>query len=206
MTHVEMVTLLQARGIRSALVLQALGAVPRAAFVPEAQRAQAYGDYPLPIGHQQTISQPYIVALMTEALEVQPGERVLEIGTGSGYQAAVLAEMGLEVYSIERIPALHQTAQQALVEAGYGDVHCKLGDGSRGWPEHAPYAGILVTAAPAEVPPALLEQLADGGRLVIPVGLPHHPQELWQITRRGDDFRWHSLGGVAFVPFIHDRV
>ncbi len=204
MTQEAMIALIRARGIRDPLVLGAMGRVPRAAFVPEGQKRQAHGDHPLPIGHRQTISQPYIVAMMTEALALTPSQRVLEIGTGSGYQAAILAEMGMEVYSVERIPALHQAAQHALEAAGYAQVRCKLGDGYHGWPDHAPYAGIIVTAASPEAPPPLLAQLADGGCMVIPLGRPGRMQELWQLTRHGEEFRRESMGGVAFVPFVHD--
>ncbi len=196
-----MIDLIRSRGVRDPLVLAAMERVPRHRFVPQAQRAYAYEDYAMAIGCQQTISQPYIVALMTEALALQPGERVLEVGTGSGYQAAILAEMGMEVYSIERIPELYTAAKTCLEELGY-TVHMRLGDGYYGWPEFAPYAGIIVTAAPEEIPPALLEQLADGGRLVIPVGPRHGYQTLWKVIRRGDDIQKLDLGGVAFVPFI----
>lgn len=196
-----MVRLIRSRGIITSLVLDALGRVPRHRFVPEAQRVSAYGDHALSIGCQQTISQPYIVALMTEALNLQPGDRVLEVGTGSGYQAAILAEMGMNVYTIERIPELYEQAKVCLESLGYA-VHCRLGDGYHGWPEFAPYDGILVTAAPDEIPPALLGQLTDGGRLVIPVGPRHGYQTLWKIIRRGDEIQKIDLGGVAFVPFI----
>jgi protein-L-isoaspartate(D-aspartate) O-methyltransferase len=204
MDQQDMVRLIRSRGITNPLVLDAFARVPRAAFVPEAQRDAAYGDHALSIGCQQTISQPYIVALMTDALDVQPGDRVLEVGAGSGYQAAILAAMGIDVYTVERIPELGEQAQTTLTALGY-NVHYRLGDGYEGWAEFAPYDGIIVTAAPAEVPPPLLEQLADGGRLVIPVGPPHGYQTLWKIIRRGDDLQKFDLGGVAFVPFITGR-
>lgn len=196
-----MVRLIRSRGITAPLVLDAMARVSRHRFVPEPQRAYAYDDHAMSIGCQQTISQPYIVALMTDALEVQPGDRVLEVGTGSGYQTAILAEMGMDVYTIERIPELYEEAKACLDELGYA-VYCCLGDGYDGWPEFAPYDGIIVTAAPEEIPPALLEQLADGGRLVIPVGPRHGYQTLWKVIRRGDNIQKIDLGGVAFVPFI----
>ena len=163
MDQQEMIKLIRSRGVADPLVLAAMARVPRHRFVPESQRAYAYDDHALSIGCQQTISQPYIVALMTEALSLQAGERVLEVGTGSGYQTAILAEMGMDVYTIERIPELYTTAKACLDELGYA-VHCHLGDGYHGWPQFAPYAGIIVTAAPDETPSLLLEQLADGGR------------------------------------------
>jgi protein-L-isoaspartate(D-aspartate) O-methyltransferase len=196
-----MVRLIRSRGVTTPLVLDALARVPRHRFVPETQRVAAYGDHALSIGCQQTISQPYIVALMTDALDLLPGDRVLEVGTGSGYQSAILAEMGMDVYTIERILELYEQAKVCLESLGYA-VHCRLGDGYHGWPEFAPYDGIIATAAPDEIPPALLEQLADGGRLVIPVGPRHGYQTLWKIIRRGDEIRKIDLGGVAFVPFI----
>jgi len=198
-----MVRLIRSRGITNPLVLDALVHVPRHHFVPDTQRAAAYGDHALSIGCQQTISQPYIVALMTDALDLQPGDRVLEVGTGSGYQAAILAEMGMDVYTIERVPELYEQAKASLESLGY-EVHCRLGDGYDGWPEFAPYDGIIATAAPDEIPPALLDQLADGGRLVIPVGPRHGYQNLWKIIRHGDEIQKINLGGVAFVPFIVD--
>ncbi len=198
-----MVNLIRSRGVRDTLILEAMTRVPRHRFVPEAQRAWAYDDHAMSIGCQQTISQPYIVALMTEALDLKAGDRVLEVGTGSGYQAAILAAMGMDVYTIERIPELYEQARACLDELGYA-VRARLGDGSQGWPEFAPYDGIIVTAAPEEIPPVLLDQLADGGRLVIPVGPRHGYQTLWKVVKRGDDIRKIDLGGVAFVPFIVD--
>jgi protein-L-isoaspartate(D-aspartate) O-methyltransferase len=161
---------IEARGVKDPAVLAALRAVPRHRFVPLALAGEAYADRPLPIGEGQTISQPYIVALMTELLRVSPGQRVLEVGTGSGYQAAVLAALGLEVFSIEIVASLGRQAAALLAALGYERVQVRIGDGYRGWPERAPFAGILVTAAPDHVPRPLLEQLAPGGRLVIPVG------------------------------------
>lgn len=202
-TSEEMVSLIKRRGVSDERVLDAMRKVPRADFVEEASDQSAYGDFAQPIGHQQTISQPYIVALMTEALDLEPGECVLEIGTGSGYQAAVLAEIGADVYTVERIPELHTMAKERLMQLGY-DVHCRLGDGYKGWAEFAPYDGIIVTAAAPEIPEPLTEQLADGGRLVIPVGIPHGYQTLWKIVKRDNQLRKINMGGVAFVPFVSE--
>jgi protein-L-isoaspartate(D-aspartate) O-methyltransferase len=192
---------IEARGVAEAGVLRAMRIVLRHAFVPDEYLDQAYEDHPLPIGYGQTISQPYIVALMTESLELQPGAKVLEIGTGSGYQAAVLAELGeLEVYSIEIIPELAEQAAARLEDLGYDDVHLKQGDGYFGWPEHGPYDAIIVTAAPDHLPAPLVEQLVEGGRLVIPIGPPGGYQTLWQFVKEGEEVKAYSLGGVAFVP------
>jgi len=188
------------RGIRDQRVLAAMRKIERHRFVSEAQRSGAYEDHPLPVGEGQTISQPYIVALMTEALALQGDERVLEVGTGSGYQTAILAELAAEVYSVEILPRLAEQARATLEDLGYRNVHIRLGDGSEGWAEHAPYQGILVTAAPPQVPPALLEQLAEGGRLVIPVGV--QSQELELHTRRPEGFRVERLAAVRFVPLV----
>jgi protein-L-isoaspartate(D-aspartate) O-methyltransferase len=190
------------RGVVDPLVLGAMDSVPRHLFVPEDQRADAYADYPLPIGYGQTISQPYIVALMSEALQLQPEDRVLEIGTGSGYQAAVLAEMGMEVYSIEIIPELADGAAAHLAAAGYGSVSTMAADGYWGWEEHAPFQGIVVTAAPDHLPEPLLAQLAPGGRLVIPIGPVGAVQTLWVFSRSADgELVGENLGPVRFVPF-----
>jgi protein-L-isoaspartate(D-aspartate) O-methyltransferase len=159
-----------ARGVRDPRVLAAMREVPRHLFVDPAQRGEAYEDHPLPIAGNQTISQPYIVALMTELLDLQPNEKVLEIGTGSGYQGAVLSRLAKEVYSIEIVPQLARDAGERLRQLGYTNVTVKEGDGYRGWPEHAPFDGIIVTAAPSRIPEPLLEQLAPRGRMVIPVG------------------------------------
>lgn len=188
-----------ARGVRDPRVLEVLRRVPRHLFVPEPVRDQAYEDRPLPIGHGQTISQPYVVAAMTEALEPEPGDRVLEVGTGSGYQAAVLAGLVSEVHTIEIVPELAEHARQALRAAGVTNVRVVTGDGYRGLPDAAPFDGIVVTAAPEEVPPPLLEQLAVGGRLVIPVGGAF--QELRVIRRTEDGTESRSLFPVRFVPF-----
>jgi protein-L-isoaspartate(D-aspartate) O-methyltransferase len=189
---------IEARGVSDERVLAAMRAVPRHAFVPEEVRADAYEDRPLPIGHGQTISQPYIVAAMTELARVRPGSRVLEVGTGSGYQAAVLAEMGAQVYSIEIVERLARRAGETLARLGYGAVQVRHGDGYRGWPEAAPFDAIVVTAAAPRVPPALLEQLVDGGRLVIPLG--RFAQELEVHTRVGDRIDVERVFGVRFVP------
>ncbi len=198
-------TQIRLRGIGDPAVLRAMATVPRHRFVPAEHRAAAYGDHPLPIGHGQTISQPYIVALMTQMLRLCPGDRVLEIGTGCGYQTAVLAEIVEEVYSVEIIPELAAEAARRLAELGYGRVHLRQGDGHEGWPEHAPYQGIIVTAAAPEVPPALVEQLADGGRLVIPVGVYLGGQDLWLIEKHGAQLQRTNYGGVLFVPLVHRR-
>jgi protein-L-isoaspartate(D-aspartate) O-methyltransferase len=192
---------LAARDIVDPRVLAAMTAVPRHRFVPEKLRSHAHDDGPLPIACDQTISQPYVVAAMTQLAEVRPSGRVLEVGTGSGYQTAVLAELGAEVWSIEIHAELAAAADTILRQLGYGEerVHLRVGDGWAGWPEAAPFDAILVTAAPSVVPPALLEQLAVGGHLVIPVGL--HYQELRVITRLGDGgFRSETAFPVRFVP------
>ncbi|HUG99922.1 MAG TPA: protein-L-isoaspartate(D-aspartate) O-methyltransferase [Gammaproteobacteria bacterium] len=192
---------LEARGIRDPVTLTAMGRVPRHEFVPEARRRQAYSDRPLPIGYGQTISQPYIVAYMTELLRLEPGMRVLEIGTGSGYQAAVLAEFLDQVYTIEIVRELARRGEDNLRRAGYEHVRVKQADGYHGWAEHAPYDAIVVTAAADHIPPPLVEQLRDGGRMVIPVGSPFRTQMLMLVTREGDDVRTENLIPVRFVPF-----
>jgi protein-L-isoaspartate(D-aspartate) O-methyltransferase len=189
---------IEARGIKDPAVLESMRTVPRHLFVPEIARDGAYQDSPLPIGDSQTISQPYIVALMTELLEVGPGSKVLEIGTGSGYQAAVLAAMGVEVYSIEIRTRLCERAQETLAELGYTNVEVRCGDGYGGWPEKAPFDGIVVTAAPELVPDPLLDQLAPGANLVIPVG--DFYQELKVITPTGEGFSERAVIPVRFVP------
>ena len=195
---------IQARGITEPRVLAAMAKVPRHRFVPEGYLSQAYADHPLPIGHGQTISQPYIVALMTQHLALQPGEKVLEIGTGSGYQAAILAELTDQVYTIEIIEPLGQQGAATLESLGY-NVHFKVDDGYYGWPEYAPFDAIIVTCAPDHVPQPLTGQLRDGGRLVIPVGPPGYYQTLWLIERKGEQFQSTSLGGVAFVPLLGEH-
>lgn len=191
------------RGVSDPEVLEAMRSVPRHRFVPERYEDAAYDDHPLPIGYGQTISQPFIVAWMTELLELQPGEKVLEIGTGSGYQAAVLAEIeGVEVYTIEIIPELAQQAAERLEALGYTQVHVKQGDGYYGWEKHAPYDAIIVTAAPDHLPQPLVEQLKPEGQLVIPIGPPGGYQTLWRFTKDKDgELTAENLGGVAFVPF-----
>ena len=182
-------------------VLRAMGRVPRHQFVPSGVEDMAYADRPLPIGHGQTISQPYIVALMTELLGVGRGAVVLEIGTGSGYQAAVLAELGAKVYTIEIVPPLAEAAAARLARLGYGAAEARLGDGYYGWPAHAPFDGIVVTAAASHVPPPLVEQLRPGGRMVIPVGGPFSVQQLVLITKNADGtVRTELLLPVRFVP------
>lgn len=193
-----MVDLIESRGVADSTVLDALRTVPRHRFVPAPIADQAYGDRPLPIGEKQTISQPYIVALMTELLEPKPGDTVLEIGTGSGYQAAVLAELVAHVYTIEIIDVLALRADSTLKELGYRNITVKSGDGYQGWAEHAPFDGIIVTAAPDHVPQPLVDQLADGGHLVIPVG--DEWQELVVLTRSGNKIERRSVTPVRFVP------
>ncbi len=190
----------------SPAVIAAMGRVERHEFVPEALRARAYEDRPLPIGYGQTISQPYIVALMIDLLEPAAGDRVLEIGTGSGYQAAVLAELGLEVYSIEIVPELGDEAAARLDRLGYDKVATRVGDGYYGWPERAPFDGLVVTAAAGHVPPPLIEQLKPGGRMVIPVGEPYRVQHLVLVTKSADgSLRSRQLLPVRFVPLTGRR-
>ncbi|MFC1526503.1 protein-L-isoaspartate(D-aspartate) O-methyltransferase [Candidatus Latescibacterota bacterium] len=189
---------LVAQGIADTTVLAALDRVPRHLYVPPDLRRLAYENRPLPIGEGQTISQPYIVAFMTEALELGDADRVLEIGTGSGYQAAVLAELVEEVYSIEIIPSLARTARERLASLGYDNVWVRAGDGYFGWPEKAPFDAIIVTASPDHVPQALVDQLAMGAHLVLPVG--EHYQELVRITRSEEGLETERLLPVAFVP------
>jgi protein-L-isoaspartate(D-aspartate) O-methyltransferase len=191
---------MRARDITDEQVLSAMEGVPRHEFVLPETLDQAYADHPLPIGYGQTISQPYIVALMTQMLELQAGAKVLEIGTGSGYQAAVLAELTDQVYSIEIIPELAERARATLDRLGYDYVESKQADGYWGWEEHAPFDAVIVTAAPDHVPQPLLYQLADGGHMVIPVGPPGGYQSLWVISREGDEFQSFNWGGVRFVP------
>jgi len=187
------------RNITNALVLAAMGKVPRHEFVPERLRSQAYQDRPLPIGHDQTISQPYIVAFMTQQLDPKPTDRVLEIGTGSGYQAAVLAELVAKVYTVEIIEDLARQAAVDLKRLAYTNVYVRAGDGYKGWPEAAPFDAIIVTCAPEKVPPPLIEQLKDGGRMIIPVG-PTWYQELVLLRKQGGRLERHAVLPVRFVP------
>jgi len=191
---------IQQRGVSDPRVLEVLRTVPRHLFVPPELARSAYDDTPLPIGEGQTISQPYIVALMTELLRPQAGQRLLEIGTGSGYQAAVLSALGAEVYSIEIKAGLHQEASSRLRELGYGEVRTRHGDGYFGWAEAAPFDGILITAAVDHIPPPLLRQLKDGGRMVLPLGHPFSYQNLVLVTRTGADYSLQQVTGVLFVP------
>lgn len=192
---------IKSRGISDLKVLRAMSTVPRHLFVPKYLRRQAYVDGPLPIGHGQTISQPYIVAYMTDILHIQPGHRILEIGTGSGYQAAVLAELTDQVYTIEIIPQLAASVGKRLKETGYDSVHVRQGDGYHGWLDAAPFNGIMVTAAAEFIPPPLLQQLAEGGRMIIPVGSPFFVQHLMLVEKKQGEITTRSLMPVRFVPF-----
>ena len=195
---------LQARGIREERVLNAMARVPRHEFVSADYREQAYEDHPIPIAEGQTISQPYIVALMTEVLALSSKDKVLEVGTGSGYQTAILAELAQEVFSIERHPSLAESAQALLARLGYTNVRVIVGDGSAGVPEFAPYDGIMVAAAAPSVPDALWQQLAAGGRLVVPVG-PPDAQELQLIKKVNGTALVHRIEGCRFVPLIGEH-
>lgn len=198
---------IKAAGIMNEDVLRAMNTVPRHKFVPDDYLDQAYENHPLPIGYGQTISQPYVVAWMTELLELQPGEKVLEIGTGSGYQAAILAELGyVDVYSIEIVPELAESAATRLQDLGYTNVHIKQGDGYFGWPEYAPFDAIIVTAAPDHLPAPLAEQLAEGGRIVIPIGPPGSYQSLWKFADQDGELKAYNMGDVVFVPFTGSGV
>ncbi|MBW2058174.1 MAG: protein-L-isoaspartate(D-aspartate) O-methyltransferase [Deltaproteobacteria bacterium] len=190
-----------ARGIRDSRVISAMREIPRHLFVEEALQGQAYNDYPLPIGHGQTISQPYMVALMTEALELKGNEKVLEIGTGSGYQTAILAKLAEKVYSIERISELATRARKILDQLNCYNVEIRIFDGTYGWKEKSPFDGIIVTAGAPDIPQPLLDQLAPGGRLVIPVG-ETGLQDLFQITRKDREIIRKNLGGCRFVRLI----
>ncbi len=191
------------RAVRDPAVFAAMATVPRERFVPESVASLAYEDRPLPIGEGQTISQPYIVAMMTEALRLRSTDRVLEIGTGSGYAAAVLAAIAAEVYTVERLEGLAESARKRLAELGHANILVRQGDGSLGWPEHAPYDAIVVTASGPDLPTALLEQLAIGGRLVMPVGTQPGSQRLVRVERiSADRYERVTLEGVVFVPLI----
>lgn len=192
---------IEARGIHNEYLLEAFRKVPRHSFVEEALQNQAYEDYPLPIGNAQTISQPYMVALMIDALQLKGGEKVLEIGTGSGYQTALLAELSEEVYSIERIPSLAHRAISILNRMGYFNVTVKIGDGTFGWPDKAPFDGIVISAGAPDIPEVLKGQLGTGGRLVIPVG-NESMQNLFRVTHTPEGFKTENLGGCTFVKLI----
>ena len=192
---------LRARGIRDEPVLDAMARVPRHDFVDERYRDQAYEDHPIPIAEGQTVSQPYIVALMLESLSLEPSAKVLEIGTGSGYQSAVLAELAAQVYSVERHPALARAAEAALARLGYTNVRIIVGDGSHGLPQHAPFDAIIVSAAAPQVPPSLFDQLREGGRMIVPVG-PAEAQELQLVRRHQGRLEVTRLEGCRFVPLI----
>jgi protein-L-isoaspartate(D-aspartate) O-methyltransferase len=189
-----------ARGIRDPRVLAAMRKVPRERFLPAEVRGDAYEDHPVPIGFGQTITQPYIVAFMTEVLRIEAGDRVLEIGVGCGYQSAILAEIASEVYGVEIVEPLAARASETLASLGYGNVHIRVGDGNAAWPEHAPYDRVLVAAAAPSIPPALVDQLRDGGIIAIPLG--EHDQDLHVLRKRGTELETLETLGVRFVPLI----
>lgn len=193
---------IQERGISNARVLEAMKKVPRHHFVPKEYQEEAYNDYPLPIGYGQTISQPYIVAYMTNVVKPDSKMKALEIGTGSGYQAAVLAEIVDQVYTIEIVPELARESAERLNKLGYDNIQCRFGDGYKGWPENAPFDIILVTAAAEKIPQPLIDQLAEDGKLVIPVGKPSSVQELQLVTKRKGKIETKHLTLVRFVPFM----
>lgn len=195
---------LKRRGIHDPRTLEAMAAIPRHRFVSSHVRRAAYADSALPIGQGQTISQPYVVALMTEAAQIEPKDKVLEVGTGSGYGAAVASRIAGEVYTIERHSELAQQARQRFEELGYANIHVIEADGSEGWPEEAPYDAIIVTAAAPDLPDPMLDQLADGGRLIVPVGT-RHSQRLVRAVRRGDEIRHELLTEVRFVPLVGEH-
>jgi protein-L-isoaspartate(D-aspartate) O-methyltransferase len=193
---------IEARGVADKNVLDAMSKIPRHLFVQDALASRAYSDSALPIGEGQTISQPYIVAVMSELLRIEPGHKVLEIGTGSGYQAAVLAEMGADVFSVERIRKLFIAARKLLFDMRYFNIQLKLDDGTMGWPENAPYDRIIVTAGGPEIPDYLIEQLADPGILVIPVGGQRRVQRLMLVTKTDGKIETTDMGGCAFVDLV----
>jgi len=192
---------LASRGVADEGVLQAMGKIPRHLFISEALAGEAYNDHPVPIGEKQTISQPYIVALMTEALELKGKENTLEIGTGSGYQTAILAELSSRVYTIERIKSLLVDARKLLAQLGYSNILFKAFDGTLGWKEYAPFDAIMITAGAPSLPEPLMDQLADNGRMIIPVG-DRYTQELIKVTKKGENLEQESLGGCRFVNLI----
>jgi protein-L-isoaspartate(D-aspartate) O-methyltransferase len=193
------------RGISSPEVLEAFRNVPRHVFVPAEYLQLAYADQPLPIGEGQTISQPYIVAYMTEILDIKPGEKVLEIGTGSGYQAAILKQVGAEVFSVEVIGSLSERADKILKNIGISDIHLKIADGYLGWPEFAPFDAIVVTCSPSEIPSPLVLQLAEGGKMIIPVGEQHSVQFLYLLEKKEGKIRQKNVLPVRFVPMVDDK-
>jgi protein-L-isoaspartate(D-aspartate) O-methyltransferase len=195
---------LKPRGIKDERVLSAMGKVPREEFVPVKGRVDAYQDGPLPIGYNQTISQPYIVAFMTEQLRPKPSDRVLEIGSGSGYQAAILAELVSDVYTIEIVEPLAKSADAALQRLGYKNVHIKVGDGYKGWPEKAPFDSVIVTCAPEKVPQPLVDQLKNGGRMVIPVG-ERFAQQLYLFEKQNGQLKESATLPVRFVPMLRSK-
>ncbi|MBI5408160.1 MAG: protein-L-isoaspartate(D-aspartate) O-methyltransferase [Nitrospirae bacterium] len=191
---------LAGRGVKDKKVLDAMSKIPRHRFIDESMRSRAYGDHPLPIGEGQTISQPYVVALMTETLKLKPTDRVLEIGTGSGYQAAVLAEIVKEVYSLEIREKLEKKASRLLGELGYKNIKTKFADGYYGWEEYAPFDAVIITASANHIPPPLIKQLKEGGRLIIPLGSTLYYQTLTLVTKKSGELEVEQMGGVAFVP------
>jgi protein-L-isoaspartate(D-aspartate) O-methyltransferase len=197
---------IKGRGVRDKRVLEAMGGIPRHLFVPGKYRDRAYGDYPLPIGEGQTISQPYVVALMTEILKLKRGDRVLEIGAGSGYQAAVLAEIVKEVFTVEIREKLAREAEERLKEQGHENVRVKHADGYFGWKEHAPFDAIIITAAVNHIPPPLIKQLKKGGRLILPLGSTVFHQTLTLATKEKDGMELKQLAGVAFVPMVGEAL
>ncbi|MCA1808744.1 MAG: protein-L-isoaspartate(D-aspartate) O-methyltransferase [Kiritimatiellia bacterium] len=201
-SRARMIRQLRDYGIKNQQILNVMARLPRHLFIPAAMRDRSdpYGDHPCPIGHNQTISQPYIVAYMTEKLEIQPDEKILEIGTGSGYQAAILAALGAQVFSIEIIPELAEHARTAVKDQSLSDVQILTGDGYQGWPEHAPFDAIIVTCAPENIPPRLVEQLRDGGRMIVPVG--RYSQRLVLLRKRGSQLEITEDLPVRFVPMV----
>ena len=198
-----MIDQLKAYGIRDAGILEAMKTVPRHEYIPESFRSMCdpYGDHPCPIGYGQTISQPYIVAYMTEKIAPKPGDRILEVGTGSGYQAAILAELGADVYSIEIIPELADHARRVLAQEGFPNVHVLTGDGYKGWPEHAPFDAVIVTCAPEDMPQTLVDQMKDGGRMIVPVGEGF--QRLVILRKKDGEVEQIKDLPVRFVPMVH---
>ncbi len=190
---------IRARGLDEPRLIDAMRAVPRHRFIPEAYRTQAYEDCAVSLDLGQTVSQPYIVGLMTRLLDVRESDRILEIGTGSGYQTAILARLARSVYTVERLPVLGQRARETLESLGYDNIHYQIGDGHKGWPEEAPFDGIIVTAAPSALPDALFRQLKSEGRMIIPIG-----EELYTVTRSGEEAVKVHHGGVRFVPMVED--